>query len=243
MASLMNYLNIKQRNNSSKHNQFINYLDKPNQAKIARQFKELGIQFRYYKSVFNELNTNQISSQDARQIYNKNSFFSTPNFLADLTYISVKVVKVQQKMNYLMSNLNKINKNLPAACYLPILSNDQRNYMVLNLIVNEIRVFITAQKAPYLILIEVFQPQEIELLIQDEINAAKPRASEILEELKLFNKDQWELMKKVNHMLSKPQYVSSSNVIIDDRTSDGESQVSQISIRDIMMRSKQLYTQ
>jgi hypothetical protein len=42
--------------------------------------------------------------------------------------------------------------------------------MVLNIVYEEIRLFITATKAPFLILIEVFQPQELELHIQDEIN-------------------------------------------------------------------------
>ena len=42
--------------------------------------------------------------------------------------------------------------------------------MVLNIAVEETKCFLTAQKAPYLICIEAFLPQEGELHIQHEIN-------------------------------------------------------------------------
>ena len=87
--------------------------------------------------------------------------------------------------------------------------------MVLNIIGNEVRCFITAQKAPYLILIEAFQPQELELHIHDEINHTKPRAFEILEDMKVVNKGHSELLKRINEQLSKPQYVECSNIIGD----------------------------
>lgn len=49
-----------------------------------------------------------------------------------------------------------MNENLPATCYIPILSKSQRNFMVLNIAEAESRLFITAEKAPYLICLEVF---------------------------------------------------------------------------------------
>jgi hypothetical protein len=39
---------------------------------------------------------------------------------------------------------------------LPILNKYQRNYMILNIVEKESRLFITAEKAPFLICIEVF---------------------------------------------------------------------------------------
>lgn len=59
-------------------------------------------------------------------------------------------------MKFLHSELSKINKNLPATVYIPILSKLLRNYMVLNIAEQESRLFITAEKAPYLLCIEVF---------------------------------------------------------------------------------------
>lgn len=60
------------------------------------------------------------------------------------------------------------------------MAKDCRNYMVLKVVPDESRLFITATKAPYLICIEVFQPLELELHVKDEINHVKPRAFEIL---------------------------------------------------------------
>ena len=38
--------------------------------------------------------------------------------------------------------------------------------MALNIVEKESRLFITAEKAPFLICVEVFQPQELEIYIQ-----------------------------------------------------------------------------
>lgn len=84
------------------------------------------------------------------------SFFSTPNFINDLTEISVNILQSQDKMKFLHNSLKKINQNLPALCYLPVLSKNQRNYMILKVAEMESRLFITAEKAPFLICIEAF---------------------------------------------------------------------------------------
>jgi phosphatidylinositol 4-kinase len=59
-------------------------------------------------------------------------------------------------MKFLHESLQKVNKNLPATAYIPILSKLHRNNMVLNIVEQESRLFITAEKAPYLICVEVF---------------------------------------------------------------------------------------
>lgn len=84
------------------------------------------------------------------------SFFSTPNFINDLTEISMNILHSQDKMKFLHNSLKKINQNLPALCYLPVMNKNQRNYMVLKIAEMESRLFITAEKAPFLICIEVF---------------------------------------------------------------------------------------
>ena len=68
----------------------------------------------------------------------------------------VLLLKSENKMQYLYQSLQTMNKNLPATCYLPILNKYQRNYMILNIVEKESRLFITAEKAPFLICIEVF---------------------------------------------------------------------------------------
>jgi len=48
-----------------------------------------------------------------------------------------------------------MNRKLPAICYIPFLNNS-RNFMVLGILKDESRLFITAEKAPFLICLEVF---------------------------------------------------------------------------------------
>ena len=62
-------------------------------------------------------------------------------------------------MKYLKTSLQKINRNLPAACYIPFLNC--RNYIVLRIAEEECRLFLTAEKAPYLICVETFMPEEL----------------------------------------------------------------------------------
>ena len=82
-----------------------------------------------------------------------------------------------------------MNQNLPAACYMPILKESQRNFMILNIAEQESRMFVTAEHIPYMVCIEVFQPQEIHMLIQKEMNAQRPRAFEILNKPKIVDMD------------------------------------------------------
>ena len=70
-------------------------------------------------------------------------------------------------------------------------------------------MFITAEKAPFLICIEVFQPQELQLYIQQQQAKQRPRAFEILNKFNIINKDSTKLVQKINYELSKPQFVDS----------------------------------
>jgi len=76
--------------------------------------------------------------------------------------------------------------------------------MVLSVAQDESRLFITAEKAPFLICVEVFQPLELELVVHQVQAKHRPRAFEILNHLNLVNKDQVKLIQKLNFQLSKP---------------------------------------
>ena len=116
-------------------------------------------------------------------------------------------------MKYLHEQLQKINKNLPAMAYVPLLSKLHRNYMVLNIAEQESRLFVTAEKAPYLICIEVFQPQELDLHIQELQAKKRPRAFEILNQLNMINSNGKKLTQKINYELSKGQYINESSFV------------------------------
>jgi hypothetical protein len=64
-------------------------------------------------------------------------------------------------MTTLQEGLEKMNKFLPAAVYIPFVSESLRNYAVLNIVTSESRLFLTKTKAPFMITLELFRPDEI----------------------------------------------------------------------------------
>lgn len=50
--------------------------------------------------------------------------------------------------------------HLPSAVYIPFVSTSMRNYSVLHINVMEAKVFVTKERAPFLVCIEVFRPEE-----------------------------------------------------------------------------------
>ena len=112
-----------------------------------------------------------------------------------MTNICEEVLKSQDKIPFLKETLGKLNECLPAAVYLPILNDDYRNYMVLNILPEETKCFLTAHKAPYLVVMEVFQPQELRMYIQNPKDPKKQI------------KNSKGIMKNLNSELSKAQFV------------------------------------
>lgn len=64
-------------------------------------------------------------------------------------------------MQSLKEGLDKINKFLPSAVYIPFVSESLRNYAVLNIVTSESRLFLTKTRAPFMICLELFRPDEI----------------------------------------------------------------------------------
>jgi hypothetical protein len=125
--------------------------------------------------------------------------------MKDLTDICEDVLKENDdKEKFLKDQMHKLNKSLPATAYIPILTGAQRNFMVLRVVPDECRLFITATKAPYLVNIEVFQPQELNLFIQTVQAQHKPRAFDIMRNL--VSEDHLKIQKKLISELSKPVY-------------------------------------
>lgn len=59
--------------------------------------------------------------------------------------------------------LHKINQELPASVYIPFVSNSIRNYAVLHIPLSECRVFQTKERAPFMIAVELYRPDELNL--------------------------------------------------------------------------------
>ena len=73
-----------------------------------------------------------------------------------------------EKLKVLKEELIKLNQHLPASVYLPFVGNSTRNYCVLNISPDEARVFQTKERAPVLICVEVFRPDEMALVLKEK---------------------------------------------------------------------------
>ena len=60
-----------------------------------------------------------------------------------------------------------MNKFLPASVYIPFVSDSLRNYTVLNIVTSESRLFLTKERAPYMIVLELFRPDEMKTACEE----------------------------------------------------------------------------
>ena len=104
---------------------------------------------------------------DGNESYNLQAFKSTPRFIESLTELSVQILNEEcDKKRALINGLNEINKGLPANIYIPFVNNAWRNYAVLNICPNESKLFLTKTRAPYMICLEIYRPEEILITAQ-----------------------------------------------------------------------------
>ena len=102
-----------------------------------------------YASVF--------ASEDTREAY---SFNSTLNFFQDLFACSQEVKQFEERRDRLCEILRAINKKLPACVYIPFVKDSDQYCNLLNVVVEETRIFSTKERAPYYLCLEVFDPIE-----------------------------------------------------------------------------------
>ena len=62
------------------------------------------------------------------------------------------------KLISLKADIQKINRNLPAAIYVPFYNS--RNYVILNIVTDQCKVFSTKCRSPFYICLEVYRPEE-----------------------------------------------------------------------------------
>lgn len=92
-----------------------------------------------------------------------NAYLSTPRFIKYLTDISELISKEQNKKEALKRELRKLNQHLPASVYIPFCQDSLRNYAVLHIPPEEVSVFQTKTRAPYMITIELYRPDEMSI--------------------------------------------------------------------------------
>lgn len=113
----------------------------------------------------------------AQSVYD--SYLSTPNFIKRLCEISDGLIELpnEEKRAYLMNELMGVNKQLPAAVYIPFVNQSMRNYSVLHIVAEESRIFKTKERCPLLLCFEVYRPTEISLeTVPDALNVQRELA-------------------------------------------------------------------
>ena len=94
--------------------------------------------------------------------YKMRAFKSTPNFMEALTDLGVAILNYDgDKKQFLIDGLKEINQGLPANIYIPFVNNSWRNYTILNVLENETKLFLTKNRAPYMVCLEIYRPEEI----------------------------------------------------------------------------------
>jgi len=91
----------------------------------------------------------------------RDAYLSTPRFMRYLTDLSSELMAAEKKIIVLRKELRKLNKSLPSNVYIPFVNNQIRNSIILCIPPKEAKIFITKEKVPYLIAVEVFDPLEI----------------------------------------------------------------------------------
>lgn len=100
----------------------------------------------------------------ATTLSNDTGYMSTPFFIFSLTTLSSIILNSPNKEESLFNGLQKINMHLPANVYIPFVSASMRNYAILHIKVIESKIFETKSRAPYLICVEVFRPEEADFI-------------------------------------------------------------------------------
>ena len=104
-----------------------------------------------------------------------NSFLSTPKFIKCLTELSERLGLMRDankstKMKILKEELLQINQFLPASVYIPFVDNSTRNNCVLHIPPDEARIFQTKERAPVMLCIEIFRPDEMGVVVNQRNN-------------------------------------------------------------------------
>lgn len=142
---------IKNCISKGKHD-FLNQYD----LKIKNVFKH-----PIKETFINLYSNNKSNSNDI----NIRSFQSTLTIFDELTEISEKICKLKDdQFEVLVTEVNKINNNLPSNGYVPFLKESVRNYLIVHIPISQLRIFKTKNRAPFLI--------QFELVRIDEINKA-----------------------------------------------------------------------
>ncbi|EGR34783.1 phosphatidylinositol 4-kinase, putative [Ichthyophthirius multifiliis] len=144
-----------------------NWTENMIQIKEKLQAKDIILSNYTEESILEQDNSqNQILIQ-------KDGFISNLSFWNDLILIGEKLKNAQPQYIALRHFLQIINKQLPSAVYIPFVWKSIRHYNILNIVVEETKLFSSKERSPFSICCEVYRPEEsffheIENLFQEQ---------------------------------------------------------------------------
>ena len=98
------------------------------------------------------------------------SYHSSLNFIDHLCDISNDLPKhpIDEQMLFLYEQLNIINKKLPCNVYLPFLKDSARNYIVVHIPLEGVKIFRTKTRCPIMLTFEIVRIDEINKEIKED---------------------------------------------------------------------------
>jgi hypothetical protein len=98
---------------------------------------------------------------------------STLEFYTELANISLALANVPNKLEVLKRELIKVNRKLPASVYIPFVKSQTRSCAILHIPVSEAKVFVTKERAPFLVCIEIYRPYDELKMLQNDLKATE----------------------------------------------------------------------
>ena len=98
------------------------------------------------------------------------SYHSSLNFIDHLCDISNDLPKhpIDEQQLFLIEQLNEVNKKLPCNVYLPFLKDSARNYLVVHIPLDGVKIFRTKTRCPIMLTFEMVRIDEINKEIREE---------------------------------------------------------------------------
>lgn len=95
----------------------------------------------YKESLIMKMNEDNENDVKTLKNYALNAYLSTPKFVTLLTDISYTLIATPNRTEFLRTEILKINKMLPASVYIPFVNSSLRNYAILHIVSDEVKVF------------------------------------------------------------------------------------------------------
>lgn len=102
---------------------------------------------------------------------------STLWFFEDLNVIAEKILYLERKEPTLVAEIKRINMMLPAYVQIPFAGKIPRSCVILHIPPSELKVFETKERAPYLLCIEIYDPEEEAKMPIDEEDSLSNHSS------------------------------------------------------------------